>query len=327
MTQYLNTSQVPLSLAVFLASDSYDHEENVISATTLLKPIRQVILSSRIAKEDQSVDLIQMLPSRMGSAIHDAIETSWTTNYDRAMAALGYPKKIIERVIINPNQEEELPDWAIPIYLEQRAYKQVGKYRVSGKFDFVGEGFLEDFKTTSAYTYIRGSKDEDFILQGSIYRWLNPKIITRDQMAIQFIFTDWSKAKALADPKYPKQRTVRKVFDLKSVAETERYVQQRLSLIDQYWDAPEHSLPQCTDAELWRSDPVFKYYKNPDKLSRSTKNFDSRQEAYIRLAEDGGKGTVIERPGEVTACKYCSGFSLCSQKDLLIERGELQLTP
>ena len=327
MTQYLNTSQVPLSLAVFLASDSYDHEENVISATTLLKPIRQVILSSRIAKEDQSVDLIQMLPSRMGSAIHDAIETSWTTNYDRAMAALGYPKKIIERVIINPNQEEELPDWAIPIYLEQRAYKQVGKYRVSGKFDFVGEGFLEDFKTTSAYTYIRGSKDEDFILQGSIYRWLNPKIITRDQMAIQFIFTDWSKAKAMADPKYPKQRTVRKVFDLKSVSETDRYVHQRLHLIDQYWDTPEHSLPQCSDAELWRSDPVFKYYKNPDKLSRSTKNFDSRQEAYIRLAEDGGKGTVIERPGEVTACKYCSGFSLCSQKDLLIERGELQLTP
>ena len=327
MTQYLNTSQVPLSLAVFLASDSYDHEENVISATTLLKPIRQVILSSRIAKEDQSVDLIQMLPSRMGSAIHDAIETSWTTNYDRAMAALGYPKKIIERVIINPNQEEELPDWAIPIYLEQRAYKQVGKYRVSGKFDFVGEGFLEDFKTTSAYTYIRGSKDEDFILQGSIYRWLNPKIITRDQMAIQFIFTDWSKAKAMADPKYPKQRTVRKVFDLKSVSETDRYVHQRLSLIDQYWDAPEHTLPQCSDSELWRSDPVFKYYKNPDKLSRSTKNFDSRQEAYIRLAEDGGKGIVIERPGDVTACKYCSGFSLCSQKDLLIERGELQLTP
>lgn len=327
MTQYLNTSQVPLSLAVFLASDSYDHEENVISATTLLKPIRQVILSSRIAKEDQSVDLIQMLPSRMGSAIHDAIETSWTSNYDRAMAALGYPKKVIERVLINPNQEEELPEWAIPIYLEQRAYKQVGKYRVSGKFDFVGEGFLEDFKTTSAYTYIHGSKDEDYILQGSIYRWLNPRIITRDQMAIQFIFTDWSKAKAMADSKYPQQRTVRKVFDLKPVAETERYVQQRLSLIDQYCDAPEHTLPQCSDSELWRSDPVFKYYKNPDKLSRSTKNFDSRQEAYIRLAEDGGKGVVIERPGEVTACKYCSGFTLCSQKDLLIERGELQLTP
>jgi sigma54-dependent transcription regulator len=29
----------------------------------------------------------------------------------------------------------------------------------------------------------------------------------------------------------------------------------------------------------------------------------------------------------VTACKYCPGFSLCSQKDLLIERGELNLHP
>lgn len=327
MTQYLNTSQVPLSLAVFLASDSYDHEENVISATTLLKPIRQVILSSRIAKEDQSVDLIQMLPSRMGSAIHDAIETSWTSNYDRAMAALGYPKKVIERVLINPNQEEELPEWAIPIYLEQRAYKQVGKFRVSGKFDFVGEGFLEDFKTTSVYTYIRGSKDDDYIQQGSIYRWLNPKIITQDKMAIQFIFTDWSKAKAMADPKYPSQRTVRKTFDLKPVPETERFVQHKLNQLDQYWHVPEPQLPHCTDVELWRSDPVFKYYKNPDKTSRATKNFDTRQEAYIRLAEDGGKGIVVERPGEVTACKFCPGFSLCSQKDLLIERGELNLHP
>ena len=327
MTQYLNTSQVPLSLAVFLASDSYDHEENVISATTLLKPIRQVILSSRIAKEDQSVDLIQMLPSRMGSAIHDAIESSWTSNYDRAMAALGYPKKVIERVLINPNQEEELPEWAIPIYLEQRAYKQVGKFRVSGKFDFVGEGFLEDFKTTSVYTYIRGSKDDDYIQQGSIYRWLNPKIITQDKMAIQFIFTDWSKAKAMADPKYPSQRTVRKTFDLKPVPETERFVQHKLNQLDHYWHIPEPQLPHCTDVELWRSDPVFKYYKNPDKTSRATKNFDTRQEAYIRLAEDGGKGIVVERPGEVTACKFCPGFSLCSQKDLLIERGELNLHP
>lgn len=325
MTQYLNVSEVPLSLAVFLASDSYDHEENVISATTLLKPLRQVILSLRVEPENQGVDLIQMLPSRMGSAIHDAIERSWTNNYERAMNALGFPKKVVERVMINPSQDKELPDWVIPIYLEQRAYKQVGKYRVSGKFDFVGEGFLEDFKTTSVYTYIHGTKDDDYVWQGSIYRWLNPKIITRDQMAIQFIFTDWSKAKAQSDPKYPPKRTVRKTYQLKTIQETDRFVHEKLALLDQYWNAPESDLPHCTDAELWRSEPVFKYYKNPDKMSRSTKNFDTRQEAYIRLAEDGGKGRVVEVPGQVTACKYCSGFSLCSQKDLLIERGDLNI--
>ena len=327
MPQYLNSSQVPLSLAVFLANDNYDYDEDAISATTLLKPIRQIVLSSRIPEEDQSVDLIQLLPSRIGTAIHDAIERSWTDNAHKALSNLGYPKKVIERIMINPSQEEELPDWVIPIYLEQRAYRQVGNHRISGKFDFVGEGFLEDFKTTSVYTYIHGTKDDDYIWQGSIYRWLNPKIITQDKMAIQFIFTDWSKAKAMADPKYPSQRTLRKTYDLKSIQETDRFVQSKLNQIDQYWNVPEPQLPQCSDTDLWRSDPVFKYYKNPDKLSRATKNFDSRQEAYIRLAEDGGKGIVIERPGEVTACKYCPGFSLCSQKDLLIERGELNLHP
>ena len=131
----------------------------------------------------------------------------------------------------------------------------------------------------------------------------------------------------MADPKYPSQRTLRKTYDLKSIQETERFVQHKLDQIDQYWNIPEPQLPQCSDTELWRSDPVFKYYKNPEKTARATKNFDTRQEAYIRLAEDGGKGMIIERPGEVTACKYCPGFSLCSQKDLLIERGELNLHP
>ena len=325
MTQYLNTSQVPLSLAVFLASDNYDHDENVISATTLLKPVRQVILSSRIPQEEQSVDLIQLLPSRLGSAIHDGIERSWLNNAHKALQNLGYPKKVIERIMINPSQEEELPDWVIPIYLEQRAYRQVGKHRVSGKFDFVGEGFLEDFKTTSVYTYIHGSKDEDYIWQGSIYRWLNPKIITQDKMAIQFIFTDWSKAKAMADPKYPQQRIQQRILPLKSIQETDAFVTRKLNQIEQYWDATEEQLPPCTDTDLWRSEPVFKYYKNPEKRARSTKNFDNRHDAQLRYIEDGSVGIVVEQPGQVTACKYCPAFAVCSQKDALIASGDLVL--
>ena len=325
MTQYLNTSQVPLSLAVFLASDSYDHEENVISATTLLKPIRQVILSSRIAKEDQSVDLIQMLPSRMGSAIHDAIETSWTTNYDRAMTALGYPKKIIERVIINPNQEEELPDWAIPIYLEQRAYKQVGKHRVSGKFDFVGEGFLEDFKNTSVYTYINGTKDDDYIWQGSIYRWLNPEKITSDHIYIQFLFTDWQRAEARRNSNYPQHKALEYPVPLPSDDDVQDYVVGKIKELSRLWNSPEEHLPPCTDKELWRSDPQFKYYLDPAKAndpnSRSTKNFDNLAEANAFAAEKG-KGVVVTKMGEPKACTYCPAFDNCKQKDAYFAQGD-----
>lgn len=324
--RYSNVSNVPLSMAVFLATDYYDYVDDPyhISATSLIKPIRQLILSGRVVQEDSPVDLTQMVSSRMGSAIHDAIERAWTTNYSGALEILGYPKKVIEKVKVNP-KPEELQDGTIPVYLEQRSHKKVGKWTVSGKFDFVGDGRVEDFKSTSVYTAINKTNDDKYIMQGSIYRWLNPDLITKPEMAIQFIFTDWSAAKAKADQNYPQNRIQQRILPLKSVQEIDHYVRQRLSQIETYIDAPEESIPLCTDEDLWRSEPVFKYYKNPAKMSRSTKNFDSRQDAYLRLIEDGSQGIVVEVPGQVTACKYCSAFSICSQKDALIASGDLLL--
>jgi len=324
--KYTNTSAVPLSLAVFLASDFYDHNDDpyTISATTLIKPLRQIILSARVPATEAVVDLAAMLQSRMGTAIHDGIERSWKDNHQIALKALGYPDKLIERIRVNPDPTQ-LDEKTIPIYLEQRLQKKVGKWTVTGKFDFIGEGRLEDFKTTSVFTVIHNTNDDKYVLQGSIYRWLDPQKITQDEMAIQFIFTDWSKAKALADPKYPQQRFQQHILQLKSIQEIEAYVQRKLALIEQYWDMPEETIPYCDDADLWRSEPVWKYYKNPQKTNRSTKNFDNKHDAYLRLAEDGNVGMVLEQPGQVTACKYCAAFNACSQKDQLVAAGDLQL--
>ena len=326
MSKYANTSSVPLSLAVFLATDNYDHDqdESTISATALIKPLRQIVLSARVPEDMTPVDLVNLVPSRMGSAIHDAIERSWKDNYSNALAILGYPKRVIEKIRINP-KPEELTDGVIPIYMEQRAKKTVGKFTVTGKYDFIGDGRVEDFKSTSTYTATNNTNDEKYIWQGSIYRWLNPQIITKDEMAIQFIFTDWSKAKAMADPKYPQQRIQQRILPLKSIQETDAFVTRKLNQIEQYWGATEEQLPLCTDTDLWRSEPVFKYYKNPEKRARSTKNFDNRHDAQLRYIEDGSVGIVVEQPGQVTACKYCPAFAVCSQKDALIASGDLVL--
>jgi hypothetical protein len=328
MSRYANVSAVPLSIAVFLATDNYDYssDPNTISATSLIKPLRQIILGGRIPVDDAAVDLASMMPSRVGSAIHDAIERSWLNNYKEAFKALGYPQRVIDKIRINPT---EVPDGIIPVYLERRAHRQIGKWVISGKFDFVGEGRVEDFKTTSTYTAMNKTNDEKYILQGSIYRWLNPKLITQDKMAIQFIFTDWSGAKAKADPAYPQQRFQEHILPLLPLAETENFIKNKLALHEKYHDAKEPDLPLCEDADLWRSDPVFKYYKNPENAtkpnSRSTKNFATVQEANLRRIEDGSVGVVKEVPGQVMACKYCPGFSLCSQKDALIASGDLVL--
>lgn len=324
MNNFTNTSAIPLSLAVFLATDTYDHDAASISVTSLIKPLRQIILGGRVSQEDSAIDLVQMVASRIGTAIHDGIEKAWLTNHKEAMALLNVSQRVVKRVLINP-EAKDLKEDSIPFYLERRSHKQVGSYTISGKFDFVGEGRVEDFKTTSTYTAINHTNDEKYILQGSLYRWLNPDIITKDEMAIQFIFTDWSSMRARSEPNYPPQRTQERVLQLKSISETDRFVTKKIAQIEQYKDADEVNLPLCTDEDLWRSAPVFKYYKNPEKTARSTKNFDTKQEAMIRNAEDGGRGMVVERPGQVTACKYCSAFSICSQKDILIAQGDLTI--
>lgn len=326
--RFANVSEVPLALAVFLASDHYDHDDDpyTISATTLLKPLRQIILPNRIPPGEGLVNLADMMNSRMGTAIHDGIEKAWQTNYKVAMEALGLPQRVIDRVRINPEPEELLanPD-IIPVYMEQRLKRQLGKWKVTGKFDFIGEGKVQDFKSTGTYTYTKQTGADKYPQQGSIYRWLDPNKITQDQMEIHYIFTDWKAAMAKSDQSYPPKRFHTQSYQLMSLEATESFIRQKIALIEQYWDAPEEEIPQCDDTELWRSEPQYKYYKNPEKTLRSTKNFDTMQDAQLRLIEDGSVGIVKEVPGQVTACKYCSAFAVCSQKDILVAAGDLIL--
>ena len=326
MTQaYANVGDVPLALAVFLASDHYDHDPapNTISTTTLLKSLRQIILPARIPAGVAMPNLADMMNSRMGSAIHDGIEKAWITNHEPAMAALGYPKRVIDRVRVNP-KDDELTDDIIPIYLEQRLKRQMGKWLITGKFDFVGEGRVQDFKTTSVWTYKNQVNANKYIQQGSVYRWLNSKMIHQDEMDIHYIFTDWKGGMQKTDPSYPPRRFHKQSFPLMSLGETEQFIRTKINLIDQHWETEEELLPPCDDEELWRGEPIFKYYKSGDiTKSRSTKNFDTRQEAVIFMTTNGNTGAIKEVPGQVTACKYCPAFAICSQKDALIASGDL----
>lgn len=319
---YTNADGIPLSLAVFLATDKYERVSNSISVTSLIKPIRQLILSNRIPADMRRTDIKDLIQSRIGSAIHDGIESAWKNNYKAALSDLGFPESVINRVKINPDPSTLQPN-DLPVYMEVRSSKMIGGYTVTGKFDFIAEGRLEDFKSTSTFTWINDTKDDDHTLQGSMYRWLNPEIITEDHMAIQYIFTDWNRGSAKKDPNYPQKRVMKRMLKLLSIAETESYIQKKIFLLDMYKEANEKDIPRCTDTELWRSEPTFKYYKNKHKMERSTKNYDSYAGAHDHLMRDGNVGIIVTKPAEVKACKYCPAFPVCTQKDDLIIAGEL----
>lgn len=319
-----NVHGISLPLAVWLLHDEYDHinDPKYLSATTLLKSVRQLVLGKRVNQGARELDISTFLASRFGSAIHDSIEKAWTVSGQKAMRLLGYPEQIYENIAINPTQEQidTNPD-LIPIWIEQRAFKQLNGWTIGGKFDLVIQGRLFDNKTTSVYSYLLGRKDEDYAWQGAIYRWLNPELVTDDHVYIQFVFTDWQKARARGDSNYPQTKAFEYPVLMPSVEETERFIANKLALIEKYLDAPEEDIPHCTDKELWRSETVYKYFSDPEKAkqpgARATRNFEGdKAAAYAFLAEKGGKGVVKVIPGEVRACEYCPAFTACRQKDL-----------
>ena len=310
--KYTNNNNTPLALAVWLCNDTYDHDDDPmqISATSLIKSIRQIILTSRV--ESKIIDVSALVNSAMGTAIHDSCENAWRNPeaVKKGMAIAGYPQKIIDKVRINPVDSS---DDIIPVYLEQRVEKVINGYRVSGKFDIVMDGELQDYKSTSTFTYMDQSNAEKYVLQGSIYRYLNPDIITAPTLQINYIFTDWSFAQARQNKSYPQSRVLSQTFQLMSKAETESYIKNKLQQIDLYRAANLHDIPLCSKEDLWMGDPVFKYYKNPANRARSTKNFTNMTDAYAFKAKNGNVGEIVEVPSKAKACNYCAARDICNQ--------------
>lgn len=336
-----NTQDVPLMLAVWAVHDEYDYinAPNYISATGLLKPLRQIILPKRINPEFRKPeDVTDFLARGLGHTIHDGVEKAWLKGYRTNLRKLGYPDNVIERILINPTDAElDAATDPIPVYLEQRVFRQHRGYIIGGKYDGITDGIVNDTKSTSTFKWTKGGGDADYQLQGSIYRWLDAEgysdeelhpdsafrpRITEDFMRINFVFTDWKKVDALRNPGYPQKRVEQKEIPLLSLGGTEAFIDEKLRLIEQFKDAPEADLPECTPEELWQSDPQYKYYKDPTKAhqpnSRSTKNFDDLMEARRFMAEKGGVGTIKTIPGEPKRCSYCPAFDVCTQKNRYI---------
>ena len=325
--EYTNKNNVSLALAVFLMYDDYEYDErpNSISATGLIRPLRQLVLSKQNPAVLKTVDIADLVATRMGSAIHKGCEDAWTDpeNVKNALKVLGASEDAIDNIKINPPY---IKPGETPVYVEQRAEKEILDFVISGKYDLVLDGTLNDYKSTSVWTYIFDSNADSYTKQGSIYKWLNPDKITSDYININYIFTDWSAAKARMDTKsYPQIKTLTKQYPLWSTEETQNWIMNKIEAYKALANTPQEGLPQCTDEELWATEETFKYYKNPNKLDRSTKNFKTMNEALVRKSADGDVGIIKTVPGEVKACRYCPVIGICTQAETMLAEGRLTL--
>lgn len=324
---YTNQENIPLSLALWLAHDPYvvHPDPNSFSATSILKPLRSIVLSARMPLAP-STDIASRIAARLGQAIHDSVESSWLLGADvreELLKSIGLPSGARSRILINPGNIE-MDDDVIPIYTEKRFERKLDQWLMTGTADFIVNGQLEDFKSTKCYAYQKQSSAEKFIQQGSIYRWMDPAVITEDHLVINYIFLDWMASKKKWEKNYPSSQILTQKYPLMSLIETENFIRRKLTAIAQNMQLPQEQLPLCSREELWQDNSVFKYYKNPNATKRSTKNFDNGFAADNHRIKMG-VGIVKEVPGKAIFCRYCPAVTVCTQAENLIAADLLDL--
>ena len=321
MRRITNDLGIDNIIATWLASNSYSGKKQgkCISATTLLRSTQQQVLGYRCMNSDdyvEQVDISTLLKSQIGTALHKSIQDTWESKglRENGLLNLGVPPEKIAKIKVNP--ENPNPN-DYNLFFEKRVEKEFKGWTITGQFDLVCNGNLHDFKSTSTYTYVNKTKEKDYILQGSIYRWLNPELITGDFITIHYIFTDWNKNYTLSNPDYPKCPFVSIKLPLMSITEIETFMSNKIMGIEAYLE--EENLPEC-DAKTLMIDEVWQYFSSNAAL-RASKNFDSLIEANAYLLSKGGKGVVKKKASEPKGCSYCSCRSVCKQYKRFVSEG------
>lgn len=280
-----NNTNIPQYLLPWVVDDKYDYNPNILSATSLLKPAREVVLVAQ-NQDVLTIDAVDLLASAIGNAIHSSIE--------RALIAEG-------------------------VLCETRFYGTIDGVTISGKPDFILDGIVHDIKTTSTWTFIYGSRNEDYIRQLSIYKWLLKQagIDTESYGIIDMVFTDWSRAKALQGGGYPEKRIASFSLDLMNESDIILFIRERLSAINSAYQ----SLPDCTPEELWSRPDTWAVKKKNNV--RATKVFDVKSEAE-EFALTNKDFEVECRKGSVNRCKYCMARIACEQAVRLEEQELLE---
>ncbi len=310
-----NKHNLSLPLVMFLAHDDYDGgstNKKYISVTNLMKPARSIIIAKQNSDLTKEVDLHDLVAMKMGSALHAWMETAWKNpaTISKACAILNISEKTFH---------------TLNIKVEQRTNKKMSGWTISGKYDAVIDGRIYDLKSCSVWSQIYDSNKADYILQGSLYRWLNPNDIKDDVIEINKIFTDWSASAARAKRDYPQLRVMSKHYPLMSIEKTSEWVKNKLSQIDAYLGAKnQESIPYCTAEELWASPTKYKVFKKEEsKRAMSGGVKETMTEAQQFQVQKGGVIKIF--PGEVKRCTYCSVCEICNQAKELQAKGLLTL--
>lgn len=282
-----NKFNLPETFVQALKNDDYDldPQPHRYSATQLINPYQITILTKRYEGQIEQ-DVSDMLWMLYGKGVHYILER-------------GEDKDAL--------QEERLD-----VELLERT--------ISGKSDIYKDGKVSDYKFTSVWSIVYGSRILDWERQLNIYAYLfREHGFEVTDLEVVAMFRDWSRTKAENDSSYPSTPVEVVKLKLWSKEEQRAYIEQRIAGLRHNEEMPDDQLAPCTEEEVWAKPTTYAVMKRGRKSAlRVLESYDDALQ-YMR---DTGKGDYIDtRQGEWTRCKtYCPVASFCSQNPY---RGEI----
>lgn len=275
--QITNKMNLPEALVQACEVSQHNRPYN-LSATTLLKGVREILLAKR-HWDEMSEDVSDRIWALFGTAIHSLLE-------------------------------RETPD----TFVEESFFVPVGEYKITGRLDCydMKQGIIHDYKSTSVWKIIKGDF-EDWRQQGLIYAWLLAKQgLPVRECRFTAILKDHSKSKAKFERNYPKTPVYVYSFTVtnRDLAEIEKFILSKVEQVAENVDKSDSELPLCSDHERWARPTTYAVMKAGRKTALRV--FDTKEQAEKYIA-DTGIGYIEERKGSDGKCpEYCSCCEWCS---------------
>ena len=273
--------------------NSRHNADKCLSATTLLKGTKEIILTDRHFDEIK-VDAADEVWAVFGTAVHAILE----------------------------HQEDEA-------FKEESFSVGVFDYKVTGKvdrYDMKNET-IEDWKTASVWKVLYKDFD-DWKKQGLIYAYLL-KQSGLNVRHIRFIalLKDHSKTEAKRRADYPQSPVYIYEFDVlpEELTGIEALIKAKVLEVSCNADKADDEIAGCTPSERWSTDPKFAVMKEGRKTA--VKVCDTEEEAlnFIEeLEKDKDKHFVEERKGVDKKCEdYCLCSAFCSYYKAMHQESEV----
>ena len=273
--------------------NSRHNEEGCLSATTLLKGTKEIILENRHFDEIV-IDASDEVWSVFGTATHSVLE----------------------------HQEDDA-------FKEEKCSVDVLDYKVTGKVDRddLAHETLEDWKTTSVWKVIYHDF-EDWKKQGLIYTWLlrQSGLNVRHIRFIAFL-KDHSKSEAKKKADYPQAPVYIYEFDPTEdeLTHIEAYIKEKVFEVSANAEKPDDEIAECSPEQRWSTPTKWAVMKEGRKTA--VKVCDTEEEAlnFIdELEKDKDKHFVEERKGVDKKCEdYCPCAAFCSYYKAMHQESEV----